>query len=226
MQLMIICIAGVLSAEELERVHGLIDRGPFVDGRETAGWHARLVKRNEQIRTNGDAARKAGELISAALDRHEVFRAAALPRAMRPMLFSRYQEGMAYGAHVDDAIMGGRSPMRTDISVTVFLNDPAAYDGGELVMETTGGEQAYKLEAGGAILYPSTTLHRVEPVSRGARLVAVTWVQSLVREAENREILFDLDTARRAIFQEQGKSRAFDLLSKTYANLLRKWSDL
>jgi PKHD-type hydroxylase len=93
-------------------------------------------------------------------------------------------------------------------------------------METTGGEQAYKLEAGSAILYPSTTLHRVEPVSRGTRLVAVTWVQSLVREAENREILFDLDTARRAIFQEQGKSRAFDLLSKTYANLLRKWSDL
>src|SRR5690606_34211421 len=139
MQLMIICIAGVLSAEELERVHGLIDQGPFVDGRETAGWHARLVKRNEQIRTNGDAARKAGELISAALDRHEVFRAAALPRAMRPMLFSRYQEGMAYGAHVDDAIMGGRSPTRTDISVTVFLNDPATYDGGELVMETTGG---------------------------------------------------------------------------------------
>lgn len=224
--MMIICIAGVLSAEELEKVHGLIEQGRFVDGWETAGWHARLVKRNEQIQTNSDAARRAGELVGGALDRHEVFRAAALPRAMRPMLLSRYHEGMTYGAHVDDAIMGGRAPMRSDISVTVFLNDPAGYDGGELVMETTGGEQAYKLEAGGAILYPSTTLHRVEPVTRGTRLVAVTWVQSLVREAENREILFDLDTARRTIFRTQGKDRAFDLLSKTYANLLRKWSDL
>jgi PKHD-type hydroxylase len=223
---MIICIADVLSAEDLKDIHGLVERGRFVDGRETAGWHARLVKRNEQIRTNSDAARKAGERVAAALDRHEVFRAAALPRMMRPMLLSRYHDGMSYGAHVDDAIMGGKAPIRSDLSVTVFLNDPAAYDGGELVMETTGGEQAYKLAAGSAIIYPSTTLHRVEPVTRGTRLVAVTWVQSLVREAENREILFDLDTVRRTIFQGQGKSREFDLLSKTYANLLRKWSDL
>lgn len=223
---MVICIAGVLSAEDLSQIRASLDRGRFVDGRETAGWHARLVKRNEQAKVGSEPARKAGEAVAAALTRHEVFRAAVLPRTVRPILFSRYHDGMAYGAHVDDAIMGTGAPARSDVSVTVFLNDPADYDGGELVMETTGGEQAYKLEAGSAIAYPSTTLHRVEPVTRGARLVGVTWVQSFVRDAESREILFDLDTTRRTLFQQSGKTREFDLLSKSYANLLRKWSDL
>jgi len=132
---------------------------------------------------------------------------------------------MSYGSHVDDAIMGSARDFRTDVSFTVFLNDAADYDGGELVVETTGGETEYKLDAGAAIVYPSTSLHRVAPLTRGRREVAVGWAQSLVRDAGRREILFDLEAARREIFREQGKTRSFDLLSKSYSNLLRLWAE-
>ncbi len=222
---MILCLANVLSHAELKAIEAVLADGAFVDGRATAGWHARTVKRNEQVATTSDAARKAGEIVNAALNRHPVFRAAVLPRSIRPFLFSRYTERMTYGPHVDDAIMGRTHPVRSDVSVTVFLSEPESYDGGELVIETTGGEEAYKLPIGSAIAYPSTTLHRVEPVTRGTRLVAVTWIQSMVRSAEDREILFDLDTARRTIFEQYGKTREFDLITKSYANLLRKWCE-
>jgi PKHD-type hydroxylase len=223
---MILCIADVLSAADLAAIRRVLDKAAFKDGRKTAGWHARAVKRNEQIDPASRTAREAGERIAAALGANDVFRAAVQPHTIRPFLLSRYGEGMSYGPHVDDAIMGSESRARSDVSVTVFLNDPAEYDGGELVVESSGGEQAYKLPAGHAIAYPSTTLHRVEKVTRGTRLVAVTWVQSLVRSAEEREVLFDLDVARRAIFQQHGKTREFDLIAKSYANLLRKWSHL
>jgi PKHD-type hydroxylase len=141
------------------------------------------------------------------------------------MLFSRYEAGMSYGRHIDNALMGNQDFLRSDVSLTLFLNSPSTYEGGELVIESTDAEQAYKLEAGSVIVYPSSTLHRVEPVTEGVRLVAVAWVQSLVREPSQREILFDLDTVRRAIFTKQGKTIEFDLISKSYANLLRKWAD-
>jgi PKHD-type hydroxylase len=151
-----------------------------------------------------------------------------LPRRLRPILFARYGEGRAYGAHVDDALMGLddlAGPVRTDLAVTVFLAAADADDGGELVIESTAGEQAFKLGAGDAIAYPATTLHRVEPVTRGVRLVAVTWVQSLVRDPAAREVLFDLDAARRAVFEREGKGPAFDLVAKSHANLLRRWAE-
>lgn len=223
---MILCIADILSPTDLAAIGRTLDESAFTDGRRTAGWHAREVKRNEQVDPGSRPARDAGARIAAALDANDVFRAAVQPHSIRPVLFSRYGEGMAYGPHVDDAIMGTDSRARSDVSVTVFLNEPAEYAGGELVIESAGGEQAYKLPAGHAIAYPSTSLHRVESVARGTRLVAVTWVQSLVRSAEEREILFDLDVARRAIFEQQGKTRTFDLVTKSYANLLRRWSDL
>ena len=143
---------------------------------------------------------------------------------MRPVMFSRYGEGMGYGTHVDNAIMSDAALMRSDISITVFLSSPADYDGGELVIEKDG-ERAYKLEAGSVILYPSTTLHRVERVTRGTRLVGVSWIQSMVRSPEDREVLFDLDGVRRTLFRTNGKTREFDLLTKTYVNLLRKWAE-
>ena len=152
----------------------------------------------------------------------------ALPRRMRPVLFARYGEGRSYGTHMDDALMGlddPAGPMRTDVAVTVFLAAADAYDGGELVVEAGGGEQAFKPDAGDAVAYPATTLHRVAPVTRGQRLVAVTWAQSLVRDAAAREILFDLHAARRSVFEREGKGAAFDLVSKSYANLLRRWSE-
>jgi len=221
---MILCLANVLDRRALGAVRAGLDAAAFADGRRTAGWSARLVKDNRQA--EADAAARLGPEVVRALEANEVFRLGVLPKAIRPVLFSRYEPGMAYGAHVDDAIMGDDGERaRSDVAVTVFLSDPADYDGGELVIETTGGEHAYKLDAGDAIAYAATTLHRVEPVTRGCRQVAVTWVQSLVRSAERQEILFDLDTARRAVFDRDGKSREFDLLSKSHANLLRMWAE-
>lgn len=221
---MILCIADVLTSEEVGAVRALLDKGRFDSGARTAGWHARDVKNNEQLSSDSDAARQAAVRISAALARNDLLRTAMRPAQTRPILFNRYAAGMAYGAHIDDAIMGD-PPIRTDVSLTLFLSDPAEYDGGALVIENTGGEQSYRLPAGAAIAYPATTLHRVEPVTRGERLAAITWMQSLVRDPSQREMLFELDMARREIFAAQGKTRAFDLIAKTHANLLRMWAE-
>jgi PKHD-type hydroxylase len=219
---MILCIAQVLPTDLLAEVTAYLADARFVDGAKTAGWHARLVKANEQLPTGDPLHADLIQRITGTVEQHPLFQIAARPKAVRPVMISRYTAGMQYGTHVDDAIMGG---VRTDISFTLFLSDPDSYDGGELVMESTGGEQSYKLDAGSMIMYPSGALHRVEPVTRGARVAAVGWAQSLVREAGKREILFDLDTARRAIFQQQGKTAEFDLLSKSTANLLRLWAE-
>lgn len=221
---MILCIAEVLTDKELAAIRRHLAKGDFVDGRETAGWHARLVKHNQQL-ASGPGNSAAGEILRGALLRHEVFRAGVQPHRLRPPLFSRSGVGQGYGAHVDDALMGDAPRLRTDVSVTVFLSAPEDYEGGELVIDTPGGELGYKLAAGSALIYPATSLHRVEPVTAGRREVAVTWVQSLVRAAEQREILFDLDRARRAIFEADGKTPAFDAVTKSYANLLRLWAE-
>lgn len=225
---MIVPIAGVLDAPALGRVRALLAAAPFGDGRRTAGWHARAVKDNAQAEGDHPAAREAAGLVAAALLAHPVFRAAALPRRLRPVLFARYAASGAYGSHVDDALMGladPSGPTRADVSVTVFLSGPADCAGGELVLEGTGDEAAYKLEAGCALAYPATSLHRVAPVTAGERLVAVTWAQSLVRDAQAREVLFDLDAARRAVFAAEGGSDTFRLLAKSHANLLRRWAE-
>jgi PKHD-type hydroxylase len=225
--LMMICIANVLTSEALEKVRSHLDSAPFVDGKTTAGWHARLVKHNQQVPANAPALEKVRSIIQTALQQHPVFQMAALPQSIAPILLSRYEPGMSYGSHVDNAYMNaaaiGSTAMRSDLSMTLFLSDPEDYEGGELVIESSHAEQPVKLAAGSLVLYPSTTLHRVETVTAGVRLAAVTWIQSLVRDAAEREILFDLDTARQAIFAESGKTAAFDLLSKSYTNLLRKW---
>ena len=153
-----------------------------------------------------------------------VFSGAVLPRRFAPPLFARYEPGMQFGTHMDNPLMGP-DHLRADISVTIFLTEPEDYDGGELVMETTGGEAGYKLAAGSAVVYPTTVLHRVEPVTRGLREVACTWAQSLVRRADEREILFDLDRVARAIFERDGKSEEFELINKSSANLKRLWVD-
>ena len=143
------------------------------------------------------------------------------------MLISRYEAGMSYGQHVDNAVMGtGQSRYRSDISLTVFLCDPGTYEGGELTLCDLEEERSFKLELGSAVIYPSNKLHRVEPVTKGVRLVAVAWVQSLIRDTHKREILFDLDTVRRSLFKKQGKTIELDLISKSHSNLLRQWSEL
>ena len=223
---MIVPIANVLTPDQLDQVRALLAAGTYIDGKQTAGWHARLVKNNTQL-ASGEPAQRANEIIREALFKNEVFKAAVRPKTLRPMLFSRYSDGQNYGAHVDDALMGrGDEMLRSDVSMTVFLSDPDGYTGGELVIEGTGGEQPFKLDAGSVIAYPSNTLHYVAPVTAGIREVAVSWAQSLVRDPAQREMLFDLDTARRALFQREGKSREFDLISKTHANLLRRWAEV
>lgn len=223
---MIISIANVLSEDELAALEAQLADGQFIDGKATAGWHARLVKHNTQLPSSDPAMPHLRSLVHQALMRNPLFQMAALPKAIGPILFSRYDVGMSYGSHVDNAFMGTDPKIRSDLSLTVFLRSPATYEGGELVIETTQGEEAFKLDAGAMVLYPSSTLHRVEPITQGVRLVAVAWVQSLVKDPAERELLFDLDTVRQAIFAKDGKTAEFDLISKSHANLLRKWGEI
>ena len=221
---MILSIDNVLTSEEVKFIIDSLNKADFVDGRTTAGWHAKVVKNNTQLDSQASYAKDLRELIKTALKRNALFQSAVLPKIIHSTLLSRYEEGMSYGRHVDNALMGDEF-WRSDVSFTVFLSDSSAYAGGELVIESTDSERIYKLEAGSAIVYPSSTLHWVQPVTEGVRVAAVGWVQSLVRDFNKREILFDLDTARRSIFAKQGKTIEFDLISKSYANLLRKWAE-
>lgn len=217
-----IIIGDVLSPDDIETVGDALQRARFVDGRETAGFAARLVKDNRQAAADDHSLDAARKLIATRILGNEVFRLAVRPKALTPIMFSRYEPGMQYGSHVDDAIMHG---LRTDVSFTLFLGDPQDYDGGELVVETAAGDDAVKLAAGSLVAYPSTSLHHVAQVRRGVRSVAVGWARSFVRDAAQRELLFELDTARRQLFAREGKSAEFDLISKSTANLLRMWSD-
>ena len=218
---MIVCIADILDQSGLAELREILADGVYVDGVLSSGWASRLVKRNEQLGA-GPAAETAQERVVQALSSNPVFSAAVLPHRFAPPLFARYTEGMEFGTHMDNAVMGA-DRMRSDVSVTLFLSEPDQYDGGELVMETSAGEVPYKLPAGSAVVYPTTMLHRVAGVTRGTREVAVTWAQSLVRRADQREILFDLERASRAIFERDGKNGEFDLLNKSTANLRRMW---
>jgi len=220
---MILCIADIFDAAKLAELRDEIAGGQFVDGILTAGWASRLVKNNEQLAA-GPAARTSQQLVIDALKANAVFSTAVMPKRFFPPLFARYQPGMKFGTHMDNAIMGDEQ-MRSDVSITVFLSPPEEYDGGELVMETTAGESAYKLPAGHAVVYPSNMLHRVNEVTRGIREVAVTWAESLIRSAEQREILFDIERVRRTLFERDGKTAEFDLLHKTVSNLRRLWAE-
>lgn len=222
---MIFQIPDLLTAEELASITALLAQAELQDGKATAGWHAKLVKNNEQLPRKDPASDRCQAVVQAALGRSPLFQLAVRPRAVHSLLLSRYRPGMAYGRHTDNALMGGSAFLRSDVSFTVFLSPPDAYEGGELVIEGADAEASYKLAAGTALVYPSTALHRVDPVTSGERLVAVGWAQSLIRDAGKREILFDLETVRRSLFAQDGKSDEFDLLSKSAANLLRLWAE-
>jgi PKHD-type hydroxylase len=216
---MILTIDAVLILDDVARLRADLERFTFEDGRASAGWAARTVKLNEQAAA--DPCMEAWrDRIAEALQANPIFSLAAQPRRIIGPLFSRYRPGHQYGTHVDEAILDGS---RSDVSFTLFLADPSAYEGGELVIQTSAGEDAFKGPAGSLVLYPATTLHHVAPVRRGTRYAAVGWVRSLIRSAEQRELLFDLETARRRLFEAKGKTAEFDLLSKCAANLLRMW---
>jgi len=226
---MLITIPDALGAAELGRARELLAQANWLDGRETAGPQAALVKNNQQLPLCGEPTRSLLEIVLGALGRHATFFSAALPRSVLPPMFNRYGGASnAYGDHVDQAIRfapDNGQRVRSDISCTLFLNDPAAYDGGELAIEDSLGARRLKLPAGHLVLYPSTTVHRVEPVTRGERLAAFFWVQSMVRSAEQRRLLFDMDRALMALRERDPDSPASVTLTGTYHNLLRMWAD-
>jgi PKHD-type hydroxylase len=216
---MFLVISDVLSAEEIEAARSFLTEADlFSDGAKTAGHHARTVKNNEQA----DQARTAPLLkkAEAALMANQVFRAAARPQSFVKLMVSRYKPGMAYGTHVDNPLMEGK---RTDLSFTLFLGEPQSYAGGELVIEGNDGDRAFKLPAGSLILYPTTTLHRVSEVTQGERLAIVGWVRSLIRNDQQRELLFDLDNAMASLTNADRAN--IDRLHKVRANLVRMWAE-
>ncbi|MGV2829750.1 Fe2+-dependent dioxygenase [Myxosarcina sp. GI1(2024)] len=222
---MIFSIPNILTTEEFTEITTFLKRAEFVDGKLTAGWHAKLVKHNQQLKKGSQSQELKGK-IELALKRNALFQTAIRPKKIHSLLFSRYDSGMSYDRHVDNALMGNKAIWRSDLSFTLFLSAVSDYQGGELVIEGAQEDRSYKLDANSVIIYPSTTLHRVNPVTEGTRLVVVGWVHSLIRDAGDREILFDLETARRSIFAKTGKNAEFDLISKSIANLLRKWADV
>lgn len=226
---MLIAIPGVLSPEELGQVCATIDDADWADGNATSGHQSALAKRNRQLPEESDAARTAGGLILDALARAPLFIAAALPLKVFPPLFNRYEGGEAFGAHVDTAVRvrrGSDFRVRADLSATLFLEDPDSYEGGELVVEDTFGEQRVKLPAGNMILYPASSIHRVDPVTRGQRTSAFFWVQSMIRDDAARRLLFELDGAVQDVAATTGHADpAVVKLTGVYHNLLRRWAD-
>ncbi len=221
---MLVELREVLSRELAAEIAGALAAAPFGDGKTTAHGLARDAKHNQQLDPADPLAQRLGGQVLAALAQHDTFKSAAIPRTILPLLFARYCEGMEYGAHLDLPLMGTPAgPLRTDLSLTVWLSPKAAYDGGELVFDLDGTTCAVKCEAGDAILYPSGTLHRVAPVTRGERLVAVSWIQSLVRDPEHRAILHGLSQSASAL-EEQCNAEAPRLRQLQY-RLLRLWAE-
>ncbi|MET0361074.1 MAG: Fe2+-dependent dioxygenase [Sphingobium sp.] len=226
---MLLPIADLLDADRVRAVRAIIDAADWVDGNVTSGHQSALAKRNLQLPEDSEAAQQAQQIVFDAVGSHPLFIAAALPQRIFPPLFNSYAGGQAFGTHVDNAIrirQGTTFRVRSDLSITVFLEDPEAYEGGELTIETSFGVQQVKLPAGHAVLYPSSSLHRVEPVTRGRRVASFFWVQSMVRDDAARQTLFDLDTSIQQLAGTLGHDNAQVIrLTGVYHNLLRRWAD-
>ncbi len=225
---MLIHIPAVLNAEQVHQCLHLIAQADWADGRITAGTQSAAVKNNLQLPETSEAARAARAIVQAGLERSALFFTAALPRHIYPPLFNRYSGATnAFGNHVDNAIRthpptGMR--LRTDLSATLFLSAPEDYDGGELVIEDTFGTREVKLPAGDMVLYPASSVHRVEPVTRGARIASFFWMESMVRDDAQRRVLFDMDMAMLELRGTQGESAPVIQLTNCYHNLLRMWA--
>lgn len=225
---MMVHIPQVLSAEQVAHCQQVFAQADWEDGRSTAGHQSAQVKKNLQLPESSPAARALGDLVLGALERSALFISAVLPQRVFPPLFNRYEPGMNFGSHVDNAIRqvtGTPLRLRTDVSATLFLSAPESYDGGELVVEDTYGSHSVKLPAGDLIIYPASSLHHVTPVTRGARLASFFWVQSMIREVSQRALLFDLDTAILQLNQEVPRSPSLVMLTGIYHNLLRQWAE-
>jgi PKHD-type hydroxylase len=225
---MLLRIPGVLSPELVAQFRARMDQARWVDGNATSGHQSALAKYNEQLAEDSPEARELGEQVLQALARSPLFFSAALPRQVFPPLFNRYRQGMTFGSHVDGAIRSHPTQpvrIRTDLSATLFLAAPEEYDGGELVVEDTYGAQQVKLPAGDMILYPATSLHRVAPITRGARVASFFWIQSMVRDDAQRTLLFDMDMSLIRLGKERPGDPALVALTGVYHNLLRMWAE-
>lgn len=226
---MLIQIPDVLAADQVAQARRLLDEAEWVDGKVTAGHQSARAKDNRQIPESHPAARQVGDMILAALQHNGLFITAALPLHVFPPLFNRYSGGQSFGNHVDNAIRqvaGTAHRLRTDVSCTLFFSQPDEYDGGELVVEDTFGVHSVKLPAGHLVLYPSTSLHHVRPVTRGARVCSFFWLQSMVRSDADRTLLFDLDAAIRGLHGVEAAAQPAVQLTGVYHNLLRRWAEL
>jgi PKHD-type hydroxylase len=222
-------IPGVLTAQELAQSQRLLETAEWIDGRVTAGHQSAQVKHNRQLAESSQAAQELGKLVVAAVSRNPLFISAALPNRIFPPLVNCYEVGDGFGTHVDNAIRvaaatGAR--IRTDVSATLFLSEPSAYDGGELVVEDTYGTHSVKLPAGSIVLYPASSLHHVEPISRGRRIASFFWIQSMVRDDGQRALLFDLDSAIRRLGADHPSHPSVVQLTGVYHNLLRSWAEV
>ncbi len=225
---MSVTVPQLLSESQVAEFQSVLGSADWIDGKATAGYLSSRTKNNVQLAEDHPITRRLGSIIQAQLDRSQLFIAAALPLKILPALFNRYSDGQSYGAHIDGAVQplpGSHHQVRTDLSATIFLNSPEQYEGGELIIGEAGDEVAVKLPAGDMILYNGGTPHRVQPVTRGARLAAFFWVQSMVRDATRRDILFELDRTIQQLGHTGADHAACVRLAGVYHNLLRQWAD-
>lgn len=223
---MLASIDHLISASNLKKIRQLLEDSPFVDGKLSAGMVARGVKNNKEMNPQSAHFNELNELVMSNLVRHPKFKAAAWPKKVAAPFYARYEPGMEYGEHVDDPVMGQGDLYRTDVSTTIFLSEPDEYEGGELTIKDTYGERQIKLPAGSAVIYPSHSRHFVAPVTKGIRLVAVTWIQSTIRDPAKREMLYELNQAREMLYKELPESEATRKVSATFNNLVRRWVDV
>ena len=226
---MMVHIPNVLTAEQVARCRAVMEQAAWVDGRITAGHQSAKVKHNLQLPETAPEARELGDMVVQALGRNPLFVSAVLPKQVFPPLFNRYDAGMTFGAHVDNAIRGYLDTslqIRTDVSATLFISAPEAYDGGELTVEDTYGKHSVKLPAGDMIVYPGTSLHNVTPITRGSRIASFFWTQSLIRDDTRRGMLFDLDMAIRRLAGDHPEHPSVVSLTSIYHNLLRQWAEV
>jgi PKHD-type hydroxylase len=224
---MLLHIPDVLSREQVMQMRAMLDAADWTDGRETVGAQGAQVKRNQQLPDASPLRQQLGQLVLAALAGNPLYHAAALPLRTLSPRFNRYQGGGQYGFHVDGAVMAlsGDAQLRSDVSCTLFLSEPDEYDGGELIVNDTYGEHEVKLPAGDLIVYPSSSLHRVTPVTRGARMASFFWVQSLIRDDSRRRLLFELDASIQRLTQTGADAASLLQLTGVYHNLLRQWAE-
>ncbi len=226
---MLLHIPNVLNAEELKSIQKILHEANWVDGKITAGTQSEQVKNNLQLSEDSEVAESARKIVLKALSRNALFFSAVLPKKIYPPLFNQYRGGMNFGNHIDNAVRTHAATgnhVRTDVSSTLFLSEPDSYEGGELVVEDTYGQQMVKLPAGDMVVYPGTSLHHVRPVTQGARIASFFWTQSMIRDDAQRTLLFDMDAAISTLRQQHGDSAAVVRLTGNYHNLIRMWADV